>query len=246
MAADDALSERVAKIHAESRGCYGIDRIEEELIKLDVRVHRRRIARVMKKAGIRGKSRRRRARTTISDHNLPISPNLLQRNFAAAGMNQVWVSDITYIWTREGWLYLCVILDLYSRKVVGWSLSRSLESSFVIEALHMAILHRQPKAGLVFHSDRGIQYASLAFREELRKNGMLQSMSGKGQCLDNAVAESFFGTLKAELDATHFWSRAEAAREVFDYIECFYNRLRSHSYLGYVSPEVFENMNSAA
>lgn len=245
-AADDVLKERVMAIHKKSRGCYGIDRIHEELIKQGFRVHRRRIARVMKEAGICGKSRTRKARTTISDHDLPISPNLLKRDFFAACMNRVWVSDITYIWTREGWLCLCVILDLYSRKVVGWSKSDSLQSSFVIEALRNAILYRRPERGLIFHSDRGVQYASKAFREELAMHGMLQSMSGKGQCLDNAVAESFFGTLKGELDATHFWSREEAARQVFDYIECFYNRERSHSYLGYVSPDEFEKTNQVA
>jgi len=246
MESDDALRDRVKDIHTKSRRCYGIDRIQDELIKEGIRVHRRRISRVMKSEGIQGKSRVRKARTTNSDHDLPISPNLLQRDFFAACMNRVWVSDITYIWTREGWLYLCVILDLYSRRVVGWSKSDSLQSSFVIEALGNAILYRRPEHGLIFHSDRGVQYASKAFRDELALNGMVQSMSGKGQCLDNAVAESFFGTLKGELDATHFWSRAEASRELFDYIEGFYNRVRSHSYLGYVSPDEFEKMNQVA
>jgi transposase InsO family protein len=246
IAADEILEKRIVEVHTKFRRCYGVDRIEKELVKENVRAHRRRILRLMKKHGIRGKLRVRTTRTTDSAHDFPISPNLLRRNFSAPARDRAWVSDITYIWTREGWLYLCTILDLYSRKIVGWAMSDSLATDFVIDALRMAVRRRRPAPGLIFHSDRGVQYASNAFRAELHRYGMTQSMSGKGQCLDNAAAESFFATLKTELDANRFWNRAEASREVFDYIEFFYNTVRSHSYLGYVSPDEFEKLNAAA
>ena len=243
---DEALRKQVVSIHTESRGCYGVDRIEKMLIRKGIHVHRRRILRVMKAAEIRGKSSLRRARTTNSEHDFPVSPNLLKRNFYADSINRVWVSDITYLRTREGWLYLCVILDLFSRRVVGWAASTSLDASLVIQAFRMATFLRRPAKGLIFHSDRGVQYASAAFRKELGIWQMKQSMSGKGQCLDNAVAESFFGTLKMELEANYFWSQKEAVRDVFDYIECFYNRVRIHSSLEFSSPDEFENTDSAA
>lgn len=246
VAADEALEKRIIEIHIKFRRCYGVDRIEKELVKQNVRTNRRRILRLMKKAGIRGKLRARTTRTTDSAHDFPLSSNLLRRDFSASARDRAWVSDITYIWTREGWLYLCTILDLYSRKIVGWSMSDNLKSDFVIAALRMAVLRRRPAPGLIFHSDRGVQYASNAFRSELDSYGMIQSMSGKGQCLDNAVAESFFATLKTELDANYYWDRAEASREVFDFIECFYNTVRSHSYLGFISPDEFEKRNAAA
>lgn len=184
-------------------------------------------------------------RTTDSNHNQVISPNLLKRNFTTDKPNRVWVSDLTYLRTAQGWLYLCVFLDLFSRKIVGWSMSDNMEASNTRRALEMAIGSRRPEAGLIIHSDRGVQYASAEFRQVLKANGFVQSMSGKGDCLDNACAESFFGTLKSELAANVFGSHAEARREVFDYIECFYNTERMHSYLGYKSPMEFERMKAA-
>lgn len=243
---DVRIEAEIVGIHKKSRESYGVDRIDGDLRKKNIRCHRRRILRLMKKAGIRGKLRTKRVRTTDSSHTFAVSPDLLQRNFSAAKPNQTWVSDITYIATHEGWLYLCTILDLYSRKVVGWAMSASLESSFVVDALRMALERRKPPAGLTFHSDRGIQYASAAFRKELSRYAIRQSMSRRGNCLDNACAESFFGTIKTELPATIFWSRAEARREIFDYIEGFYNPRRSHSTLGYMSPDEFEARGWAA
>lgn len=243
---DAVLMNKIMEIHKDSRNSYGVDRIDMDLRKGKIRSHRRRILRLMKLLGICGKIRTRRVRTTDSAHGLPISPNLLKRNFAASAPNQAWVSDITYIATREGWLYLCTVLDLYSRKIVGWSMSQTMESSFVVNALRMAIEKRNPEAGLIFHSDRGVQYASAQFRSELNQCRITQSMSRKGNCWDNACAESFFGTLKSELPAQIFWSRKEAKRDVFDYIEGFYNPRRSHSYLGYVSPDEFEAKGKAA
>lgn len=244
--ADDRLTDKIVKIHKDSREAYGVDRIDKDLRKKKVRCHRRRILRLMKKAGICGKIPCKKIRTTDSAHDLPISPDLLQRNFRAERANRVWVSDITYIATREGWLYLCTVLDLFSRKIVGWSMSAGMESTFVVSALRMAIGRRRPEVGLIFHSDRGVQYASGVFRDELKRYAIRQSMSRKGNCLDNACAESFFGTLKTELPATMFWNRAEGKREIFDYIEGFYNPKRSHSYLGYMSPDEFEAAGKVA
>lgn len=245
--ADIQLSESISTIHKNSRCTYGVDRIRAELQKLDVKCHARRISRLMKCLGIQGKMRIVKVRTTNSAHSLPVSPNLVNQNFHVASANQVWVSDITYVPTHEGWLYLCTIMDLFSRKIVGWSMSSTMESSFVVRALRMAIERRDPPPGtLTFHSDRGVQYASGEFRAELQIYRITQSMSRKGNCLDNACAESFFGTLKSELPAQIFWSRVEAQREIFDYIEGFYNPKRSHSYLGYVSPDQFELLGKAA
>ena len=244
---DIRLSESISTIHKNSRCTYGVDRVDQELRKLDIKCHVRRISRLMKLLGVQGKMCVAKVRTTVSSHGLPVSPNLLERNFRASEPNQVWVSDITYIATREGWLYLCTIMDLFSRKIVGWSMSSTMESSFVVRALRMAIERRNPIPDeLIFHSDRGVQYASAEFRTELQLHRITQSMSRKGDCLDNACAESFFGTLKSELPAQIFWNRAEAQREIFDYIEGFYNPKRSHSYLGYISPDQFELLGKAA
>lgn len=245
--ADDSEMEKlILDIYQASKGRYGLDRIHQELRKKQVFCHRRRVSRIMAKLAICGKIRPKKVQATDSRHDQPIAPNLLDRNFTAAAANQVWVSDITYVATMQGWLYLCTIIDLFSRKVVGWSMSASLATEFVTNALEMAVQSRRPEAGLIFHSDRGVQYVSGEFREVLSQHNIVQSMSRKANCLDNACAESFFSTLKREIGADIFWNRAEARAEIFDYIECFYNRTRSHSYLGYVSPEEFEMAWQAA
>jgi len=195
----------------------------------------------MREGGFSARPRKKYRVTTKSDHLHPPAANLLGRNFTVGLPNRVWVSDITYVATAEGWMYLCVILDLYSRKVVGWAMSRSLGSDAVHRALGMACVRRRPPEGLLFHSDRGVQYASKAFRRTLKNLGFVQSMSRKGDCWDNACAESFFKTLKTELiGAKIFLSRREAGTAIFEYIEVFYNRLRLHSHIGYLSPMEYE------
>ena len=205
------------------------------------RVNKKRVARIMRENGIRAKTKKKFKVTTDPDHNSPISPNLLNRNFTAAGINLVWVSDITYVWTKEGWLYLATILDLCSRKIVGWSMSERITRHLVIDALNQAAGRRGNIEGLIFHSDRGSQYASQDFRDELEKYKCRSSMSGSGNCYDNAVAESFFHTLKTELVyQTVYETRREAMSSIFEYIEVFYNRIRRHTSIGGMNPEKFE------
>ena len=195
----------------------------------------------MKLAGVAAKQKRKFKATTDSKHNLPVAPNLLNRHFEVKEPDHVYVSDITYIWTHEGWLYLAVIIDLFSRQVVGWSLSNQMSRGLIINALRMAIWRRRPFTGLVFHSDRGSQYCSNDFQKMLKIHGMTSSMSRKGNCWDNAVAESFFGSLKTErVFFSTYKTREEAKRNIVDYIEMFYNSNRRHSYLGYLSPKEFE------
>ena len=199
----------------------------------------------MRLAGVAAKQRKKFKATTDSKHNLPVAPNLLDRKFEVSEPDRVYCSDITYIWTAEGWLYLAVILDLFSRRIVGWSMSNRIKKKLVIDALRMAIWRRHPEAGLVFHSDRGSQYCSNNFQKMLKKNAMVSSMSRKGNCWDNSVAESFFGSLKIErvFDSTYL-TREDARRDIVDYIEMFYNSKRRHSYLGYLSPKEFEKVMS--
>ena len=238
---DDELLGAIRRIFAQFRGRYGAPRIHRELLVEGLGTSRKRVARLMREAGLKAKSRRKYKATTNSDHSLPVAPNLLQRNFAADKPNAVWVSDITYIWTRQGWMYLAAILDLYSRKVVGWTLAERMTASIVCDALDAAVRLRRPRANLVFHSDRGSQYASRIFRRRLWRQRMQQSMSRRGNCWDNAVAESFFATLKKELVRNRTFDTREHARaEVFEYIEVFYNRRRTHSLLDYVTPDAFE------
>jgi len=196
----------------------------------------------MKLAGISAKQKRNFKVTTGSKHNLPITPNLLNREFKVEEPDQVYASDITYIWTSEGWLFLAVIiLDLFSRKIVGWSLNNRMSRKLIMDALRMAVWRRQPTPGLLFHSDRGSQYCSADFQKMLKTHGMISSMSRKGNCWDNSVAESFFGHLKTErVYSTNYKNREEARKDIVDYIEMFYNSRRRHSYLGYVSPMEFE------
>lgn len=238
---DRALSVEVVAVHQESRGTYGAPRVHAELKARGRRVARKRVARLMRQAGVRARVPRRFVRTTDSAHSHPVAPNTLERNFLPEEPNRTWVGDITYIWTDEGWLYLAVLLDLFSRKVVGWAMGEKIDRGLVLCALDMALLDRP--APELHHSDRGSQYASEDYRRLLEERGIECSMSRKGNCWDNAVAESFFSTLKLELVyATRFKTREEAKRALFEYMEVFYNRKRRHSSLGYVSPVEFERV----
>jgi len=232
----------IRKIFTKSRKTYGSPRITDALHDKGITVSRNRVARLMRENGIRAKIKRRFKITTQSNHKLPISPNLLKGEFFAAAANLVWLSDITYIRTLEGWLYLTIIMDLYSRKIIGWSMSDRLTArKTTIPALIHAYRNCQPLPGTIFHSDKGVQYACADFRDLLGSFKMVQSMSGTGNCYDNAVAESFFHTLKTELVYhERYHTRMEAKRSIFEYIEVFYNRIRKHSALGYKSPEEFE------
>ena len=244
---DDDLCEDIRRIFADSKETYGNRRIRRALRKLKKYCSRGRIRRLMRRLGLIAKRRRRSHITTNSKHCFDVHPNLVERDFRVDGPDQVWVSDITYIWTDEGWLFLATVIDLFSRKVVGWSMSESLKSQIAIDALEMAIAARAPAPGLIHHSDRGVQYACGDYQRIIRRAGMRPSMSRKGDCWDNSVAESFFSTLKKELVwRTKFVSREQARREIFEFIEVFYNRQRMHSYLGYLSPVEFEAAAKAA
>jgi transposase InsO family protein len=244
-ATDDAqLVAEIKQVHEQSGRRYGSPRVHQELRARGSSVGRRRVARLMRQNGIYAKRRRRFRTTTDSKHTMPVAPNLLERRFQVDAPNKVWVTDITYIWTREGWLYLAAILDLFSRAVVGWAMSESLSRELALRALDMALTTRRPLSGLVHHSDRGCQYASADYQHALAANGLVCSMSRKGDCWDNAVAESFFATLKTELvNEADFATRAQARTAIFDFIEVFYNRRRRHSFLGYLCPVEFEKMN---
>ena len=238
---DQSLGLAIAAIFAESRGRYGSPRVHAELRVRGQRTGRHRVARLMRCAGLRARERRRFRCTTDSNHGMAITGNLLARRFAVLAPDTGWVTDITYLWTLEGWLYLAVILDLFSRRVVGWALHQRLERKLALDALQMALTQRHPAQGLLHHSDRGSQYASREYQQLLAHHGIRSSMSRKGNCWDNAVAESFFATLKLELVYRSRWhSRSQARNEVFEYIERFYNRQRRHSALGYLCPAEFE------
>jgi putative transposase len=242
-----ALTQTIKTIHAQSRATYGSPRILVELRKSGARHGRNRIARLMQQEGLCGRQKARyRVQTTDSNHDEPIAPNRLATAPAPAAPNQIWVADITYIEAGpEGWLYLAAIMDLNSRKIVGWAMGERIDTGLILKALFMALRHRQPPANLLFHSDRGVQYASAAYRRALAQAGLTASMSRKGNCYDNAAMESFWSTLKLELVYRRvFESRTQARQEIFDYIESFYNRQRTHSSLGYLSPVDFENLNN--
>lgn len=243
---NQTLAKEIDKIHAQSRQTYGSPRIVDELRKNGRRHGRNRVSRLMKEGGLCGRQKGRyRVQTTDSQHDQPIAPNRLAQVPKATVANQLWVADITYIETREGWLYLAAILDLYSRKIVGWAMSERIDTSLVLKALAMALLHRNPPANLLFHSDRGVQYASADYRRALDQAGLVASMSRKGNCYDNATMESFWSTLKLELIYRRdFDTRSQARSEIFDYIESFYNRQRAHSALNYQSPVDFELRNN--
>jgi putative transposase len=219
--------------------------MRDELKDEGYRCGRHKVARLMRLAGLRGCPKRRFKITTECDPSHPVAKNLLRQDFAAEAPNQRWASDITYISTHQGWLYLAVVMDLYSRRIVGWSMSRWINRHLVIDALSMAIGSRRPERVLIHHSDRGSQYTSDDFRDELEKHGIECSMSARGNCYDNAVVESFFGLLKRErVNRVRYRTRDEARADVFDYIECFYNRKRRHGYLGNISPAAFEKRTS--
>ena len=243
---NQSLAEEIDRIHTRSRKTYGAPRIEKELRKKGGCHGRNRVARLMKQKGLCGRQKGRyRVQTTDSNHDEPIAPNRLAEAPKASAPNQIWVADITYIKIGESWLYLAAIMDLYSRKIVGWAMGEHIDTALILKALFMALLHRQPPANLLFHSDRGVQYASADYRAALHQAGLVASMSGKGNCYDNAVMESFWSTLKLELVYRRdFQTRAHARSEIFDYIELFYNRLRSHSALNYLSPVDFELQNN--
>lgn len=237
------LVERIKSVFKRSRKTYGSPRVHRQLVSEGHTCSRGRIERLMSANGIRAKQRRKFVATTDSKHDLPVAKNILGREFSVGEPNKVWLSDITYIPTDEGWLYLAGVLDLCSKTAVGWSMSESLERQLVIDALEMAYRRRRPGKGLIHHSDRGSQYASDDYRDLLRGYGMQMSMSRKGDCWDNAPMESFFGTLKKELvHHRRYRTREEARRDIFDYIEIFYNRERLHSSLGYVSPAHYEQL----
>jgi len=236
----------VRELHMQSGRTYGTRRIADDLRDLGIPCGRYRARTLMAMAGVSVSRRRKFKVTTESSHDLPVAPNLLSRDFSAQGPNRAWVGDITYIWTREGWLYLAVVIDLFSRMVVGWSLGARITRRLVMDALMMGVNRRRPGSGLLHHSDRGVQYCSGDFRELLTTFGMTCSMSRKGNCWDNAVAESFFGTLKTErVFLTDYKTRDEARTDIVDYIEMFYNSRRRHSYLGNISPRRFEKMRQA-
>ncbi len=238
---DARLLKEIRRVHAESDRTYGSPRVFAELRELGFTMGHVRIERLMHTEGLYAKHTRKYKHTTNSGHRLPISPNILRQRFEMDELNSVWVSDITYLWTLEGWFYLAVILDLCSRRVVGWATSRRINKELVCEAMRRALQQRAPGRGLVTHSDQGSQYASNEYQMLLQRNGVRSSMSGKGNCYDNAVAESFFATLKRErIDHRRYATRDEANRDLFEYIEVFYNRKRRHSSLGGVSPAVYE------
>lgn len=233
----------IIEIFNKGRHAYGTRQIAKNLANKGIKVSRRRIGKLMKAAGLSCKTKRKFKVTTDSKHKLPIAPNLLKRQFHVAAPNRYWVGDITYIPTKKGWLYLATVIDLYSRQVVGWSMANHMRAELVNDALLMAIWKRKPDKGLIWHSDRGSQYCSKSHRSILKDHGITQSMSRRGNCWDNAVAESFFGTLKTELTHQHnFKNQEEAKNAIFEYIEVFYNRIRTHSANNYLAPVEFERI----
>ena len=242
---DTKLNELIQAIFIQGRNNYGTRPIRDKLIELyGLIISRKRISSIMKDLNLKVKVKKRYKNTTDSNHNLPIAPNILNRDFYASNPNEKWIGDITYISTGEGWLYLATVIDLYSRKVVGWSMDDTMKVSLVNDALNMAITQRNPPSGLLWHTDRGSQYASYSHKDLLVKNNITASMSRKGNCWDNAVAESFFKTLKSDLIYDeYFYTKKQAKYRIFEYIEFHYNRVRSHSYLDNLSPTKFEERN---
>ncbi len=236
---DRRLTVHIRSIFRESRNNYGSPRIHEQLRRRKIRCSRKRVARLMKQEGLQARRRRRFRVTTRSSKDRSAAPNLLDRSFTASSPDEVWLGDLTYLWTNEGWLYLAVLMDLYSRRIVGWTVSESMADELTLRVLDSALEHREPGEGLMHHTDRGIQYTSAEYQDRLKERGIVISMSRKGNCWDNAPVESFFSSLKFEL-GDRFSSRAAARVALFDYIEVFYNRRRLHSSLDYQSPVEFE------
>jgi len=240
---ENVILEKIKGIHRDSRGLYGSPRIYQELRRRGITINKKRVVRIMRKYGIRAKTKRKYKVTTNSNHSYPIAKDLIGQYFKSRKSNKIWVSDITYIGTKEGWLYLACILDLYSRMIVGWHVDQRQSSSLVTTAIRNALDKRGENPGIIFHSDRGSQYASKEVRDLLSANGMIQSMSRKGNCYDNAVMESFFHTLKTELIRfENFQTREEAKMRIFDYLEIYYNRQRIHSSINYFTPVEYENI----
>lgn len=244
---DRRLLVAIEAIHSASREVYGSPRIHAELKAQGTRLSEKRVARLMRAGGIRARQKRKFKATTDSRHSYPVAPNLLRRDFEASAPDQKWVADITYIPTREGWLYLAAIMDLYSRMIVGWSMAGRMTRRLVLDALDMAVGRRRPGPGLLHHSDRGSQYACGDYQKALKTHGMVCSMSRKGDCWDNAPMESFFHTLKTELvHHRDYGNRWQAKADLFHYIEAFYNRGRRHSALGFLTPAEYESIKAAA
>jgi putative transposase len=241
------LLSAIRVIHQESRETYGSPSIWDALLKQGHCVGEHRVARLMRQAGLRAKTVKKWRATTQSQHRFPVAANTLDRQFMVESPNRVWAGDLTSVWTTEGWLYLAVILDLYSRRVIGWAMGHRLTVDLAERALIMALANRRPRAGLLHHSDRGSQYAATSYQQLLATHGVTVSMSRKGNCWDNACIESFFGTLKRELVYhRHYATREDATRDIFEYIEVFYNRQRRHSTLGYHSPAEYEARTAVA
>jgi putative transposase len=242
---DAALTEKIREVHGRSRQTYGYPRVHAELRSLGVHCGLRRVARLMRMAGLRGCLRGKRRRTTRRDPHAIAAPDLVRRNFCATAPDMLWTADITYIKTDEGFLHLAFVLDVHSRRIVGWSMASHLRTELVVDALEMAVWRRKPKAGLVHHSDRGVQYTALSFGKRLEEVGIVPSMGRAGSALDNAISESFIATLKVELiHHRRFPSREAARTAVFEYLEAFYNRRRLHSALGYSSPADYEEVGA--
>ena len=240
-AQNEQLVKHIESIHNQSRQTYGSPRVHDELQDMGIACSENRVARLMRQHGIAVEKKRKFIRTTDSNHSLPVAPNQLNQQFEVDRPDAVWTADITYIWTGQGWLYLAIILDLFSRRITGWSMAPSLERMLVVDALQMAVMARNPAEGLIHHSDRGSQYASNDYQKLLQENKMVASMSRRGNCYDNAPTESWFATLKRELVyRTGYTTHAQARQDIFEYIEVWYNRRRKHSSIGYMSPVAYE------
>jgi putative transposase len=244
---DAWLIEKIRAIHEAHRGVYGSPRVHADLrLAHGVRVGRKRVERLMRQAGISGLQRRKRGRTTVSVPGVRVADDLVERRFLPDGPNQLWVADVTYLRTWEGWLYLAAVQDAFSRRIVGWAMADHMRAELVVDALQMAVSRRRPAGGLIHHSDQGSQYVSLAFGQAARDAGIARSMGSRGDCFDNAVAESFFATLKRELVHRRSWpTRRELTSEVFEYVEGFYNRVRRHSTLAMLSPADYEHEHAS-
>ncbi len=244
--ANSQLAEQIKTIYEAKRGIYGSPRITQELRRAGKQCNHKRVERLMRQHGLKGRTgKKRKVRTTNSDHNEPVAPNLLRNRPAPRKPDEVWVADITYVPTAESWLFLAAVMDLYSRQILGWSLWRSLEVGGPLQALHRALASRRYPRGVIHHSDQGIQYASRDYREQLKRWGLVASMSRKGNCYDNAAMEAFWSTLKREaLEESAQWSQNRVRRVIFEYIESIYNRSRLHSSLDYQSPVDFEHQNT--
>lgn len=241
---NEVLLKKINDKFQKHKGRYGSPRIYQELKRDGINISKKRVTTIMKKNRISVKTKKRFVKTTDSNHDNHISPNLLERDFISNKPNEKWVSDLTYVSTQEGWLYLCVIIDLFSRKIIGWSMASHMKASLVVDAFLMAALTRKPSIGLLFHSDRGSQYTSIEFRKILKSYGVKQSMSRKGDCWDNACAETFFKTIKREEIYTKNYANFNSAKSsIFEYIEIYYNRNRLHSSIGYMTPYEYENVN---